>query len=75
MYKEDMAKSDVTDKIVLELLQEIKGAEYETEETKPFYAKFPREVWDEFEANVSPMSPTKALLGLMLKLNKKARKK
>ena len=72
LYKDDMAKLK---EITQEILEELKGEEDAKGSKKAFYAQFPQKVYEDFEENISPVSPTKAILRFMMKVNEISKKK
>ena len=72
LHKEGMAKLT---EIALEILEELKEEEESKGEKKAFYANFPLRIYEDFENNVAPTSPTKAILRFMMKVNELSKKK
>lgn len=61
--------------IAQEVLEELKSEEEAKGEKKAFYAQFPKSIYEDFEKNLHPVSPTKAILRFMMKVNEISKKK
>jgi len=71
-YKEGMGKMD---KIVLEVLQELRDEEDAKGEKKAYYANFPGKLYEDFEKAIAPVAPTKFFQRVMAKVVQLSKKK